>query len=185
MEEFKYLGVTFQHGIKGLKAGRHVEIASSKSKAMFAALKSVAKRDWGLRYRAFKIIYRGLFLPVTMYAVSVWKNLVNIKDWQKLKSAQRLALTGITSSYRTVSLDAVQVLAGEYPIDLVAKGRSAEYALRKSEDIRYGDIVFKADMNDKIKRSNIRRTIRSLLLEEWQERWTHSNKVRDTFDYLP
>lgn len=185
VEEFKYLGVTFQHAVKGIKAGRHVEAVSSKSKVMFSALKRVAKRDWGLGFKALKIIYKGLFLAMTMYAVSVWRNMVNVRDWQKLNSAQRQALIGIASAYRTVSLDAIQVIVGEYPIDLEARRRSAEYALRRSETITYGETVFHAEMNDRSGRSRIRRTIKEILLDEWQDRWTRSSKGRETFEFLP
>lgn len=45
VEEFKYLGLTIQHGVKGLKAGKHLEYISKKSKTMFSALKRVAKRE--------------------------------------------------------------------------------------------------------------------------------------------
>lgn len=37
---------------------------------MFAALKRVAKRDWGLGFKALKIIYKGMFVAMTTYAAS-------------------------------------------------------------------------------------------------------------------
>lgn len=118
VSEFKYLGLTIQYGVEGLKAGKHLEIIGKKSKAMFSSLKIVAKRDWGLGCRSLRTIYKGLFLAMATYVGSVWMNLVNKKDWKKIESAQRHALIGLTCSYRTISLDAVQVLAGVLPIDL-------------------------------------------------------------------
>lgn len=72
--------------------------------AMFSALKKVAKRDWGLGYRSLKTIYKGLFLAMATYAGSVWINLANKKELQKIES---IALVGRTCAYRTISLDAV------------------------------------------------------------------------------
>lgn len=103
VEEFRYLGITFEHGTRGLKAGKHVEIVSRSSKAMFSGLKRVVNREWGLGFRALKTIYKGLFLAKTTYAASVWIYLINKKDWTKLTSAQRHSLIEVTCSYRSVS----------------------------------------------------------------------------------
>lgn len=150
-----------------------------------SGLKRVAKREWGLGLKALKTIYKGLFLAMTTYAASVWIDLINKKDWTKLTSAQRFALIGVTCSYRSVSLDAVQVLAGEMPIDLEARRRSTNYAIRKGLEVKINERIYQGDPDDKTRNSEIRRKVRNILLEEWQNRWRNSSKGRVTYEYLP
>lgn len=185
VEEFTYLGVTLQYGIMGLKAGGHVRRVSEKSRKMFSALKRVAKREWGLGYRSLRIIYNGLFLATTTYAASVWMNMVNKKDWLKLQSAQRYALIGVTCAYRTISLEAVQVIAGELPIDLETRRRNINYALRRGMTVREGNMSFQVEDGDTRGRNRVKREIKRILMREWQNRWMESEKGRITFGYFP
>lgn len=184
VEEFTYLGVSLQYGINGLQGGSHVRKVSERSKIMFSALRRVAKRDWGLGYKSLRIIYKGLFLATTTYAVSVWEKIINRKDWAKLRSAQRHALIGVICSYRTVSTEAVEVVAGEFPIDLEARRRSVNYALRKGLAVEIGNRLLQVEPGDIRGKSNIRREVKRILIMEWQDRWMNSEKGRTTFEYL-
>lgn len=60
--EFRYLGVILESGVMGLKIGKHVAYVASKCKRLFYSLKRIAKRDWGIKYRALRNIYQGLFV---------------------------------------------------------------------------------------------------------------------------
>lgn len=185
VEEFKYLGVTFHAGTKGLKAGRHLQNVSNKSKRMFTAIKGVAKREWGIGYKALRIIYKGLFLALTTYVASVWIDLVNIKDWSKLESAQRHALIGVTKAYQSISLDAVQVIAGELPIRMEAIRRCTIYKLRRGMKVTIRGIDRVIDKGNKLAIRIARKEATSYLISEWQEKWERSNKGRTTYKFLP
>lgn len=107
VEKFTYLGITFESGILGLKIGNHVSNIADKAKSMFNALRRVAKRDYGLSYKALKIIYTGVFVAIVGYASSAWKDMLNKKHWRKLVLAQRHVLIIVSRAYRTTSAEAL------------------------------------------------------------------------------
>lgn len=65
--------------------------------------------------------------------------------------------------------EALCVLTGEMPLDLVAKRRSQEYKLKKSGQLT----------------TRIRKELVEASLSRWQARWDESNKGRTTFAIIP
>lgn len=185
VEKFKYLGVTLEAGERGLRAGEHVENICDKSRAMFSALKRVAKREWGLGYKALRIIYKGLFLAMITYVASVWHDRINVRDWRRLGSAQRFALIGVTGAYRTISLKAVQVIAGELPIRLEIYRRVANYRIRKGQTVSIGNRIYTPHNGNKRLMKELQRRKYKELREIWQEEWSESLKGRTTFGFFP
>ncbi|XP_023216250.1 uncharacterized protein LOC111618865 [Centruroides sculpturatus] len=99
---------------------------------LFNALARVAKAHWGLSTNALATIYEGAFIPKITYAAGVWyaaAQKVVIK--KQVRSAQRMALLRLTRSFRTVSTDALLVIAGTPPIDLVLKEKANCYRWRR------------------------------------------------------
>ncbi|XP_075225711.1 uncharacterized protein LOC142326863 [Lycorma delicatula] len=64
-----------------------------------------------------------------LYAAPVWGTAMNVqRNKRKLRSVHRVALIRVVSGYRTISYDALCVLAETPPIELQIKGRSMRAA---------------------------------------------------------
>lgn len=117
----RYLGVEVS---EGLKIGPHIDRVTVKAKKAFQNFTTVAQANWGLNYRTIKALYQGIFVPIVPYAVGVWYPMVSAQYHKnRLVSAQRLLLIAMTKDYRTVSTEAMQVIAGVLPLGLALKER--------------------------------------------------------------
>lgn len=90
-------------------------------------------------------------------------------------------MIGLTYSYRTISLDAVHVLAGELPIDLETERRNVNYGLRKGNEYKLGDGTYLVETKDEEGQSRAKKNAKNFLLDEWQGRWTRSTKGRKVY----
>ena len=164
-----YLGITFEAGIMGPKIRKHVIKVAKKYRTLFGSLRRIAKRDWGLNYRALEIKYKGLFVPIATYAAAAWNQIANERDWRTLTLAQRHALIGVTRAYRTVPAEAMQVLAGVLPIRLEVEKRAANYRIKKG-------IAFQMNSHENSPQK---------VLECWQHRWDETEKGKVTREFFP
>lgn len=74
----------------------------------------------------------GSVLPIISYAISVWAHAIDRQFViQPLASLQRRVAIRIIKGYRTISIDAANVLAKLTPIDLYLKGRAVIYFAKK------------------------------------------------------
>lgn len=118
VKQFIYLGVTFAGRIKKIKIDDHITEITNKCRCLFGQLKRVAKREYGLKFKALKIIYKGFFVAIATYATAAWYTLTNERHWRSLASAQRSALITVTRAYRTTSTEALPVITGVVPIKM-------------------------------------------------------------------
>lgn len=84
-------------------------------------------------------------------------------------------------AYRTVSADALQVLVGAPPMDLVIRERTLCFLASKGEQINYGGFGSSPTMT----LLQVKRGLKMELLEEWNKRWSLSAKGRVTHEYFP
>lgn len=102
---------------------------------------------------------------------------------RKLLQGQRLALIFLCKAYRTVSTEALPVLAGLLPVDLEVQRRAAMYYNARPN--------FSANFLAQRDRSKIDRLLKPLtdvwdeLLTEWQCRWESSTKGRHLYQFFP
>ena len=192
VSEYKYLGVTLESGSTGIKIGQHVQNISTRCRNMFNSLRKVARRDWGLGYRALKIVYKGLFVSIMTYAAPAWIEMLNEKHKRTMILAQRHALIAVTRSYRTISAEAVQILAGAPPIELEAESRTNYYNIRKGKNLKVGNWMYvpEKDSNsttgwNRELQQTARRKTQEALIKKWQNKWSNSEKGRATFAFLP
>lgn len=101
---------------------------------------------------------------IMLYGSPFWAQDMNTPGWIELAKVQRRMCLRVASSYRTVSGDAIGVIAGIAPIDLLAKDRNRLYQTRK------GMGPPRTDENT---------------MEEWQHRWSSSDKGRWTYRLIP
>lgn len=178
----KYLGVNFDAGL-GIRT--HVERVSGKVRGLFNRLAAVAKARWGLGFRALRILYRGLLVPIVTYAAAGWADLLNVRTRRELLSAQRQVLLRVTKSYRTVSTAAIAVIAGEIPIDLAITERACLYKYRKNVDFTLGELTYSQGVvSVNGAEVTIRAALRKEVMNRWQERWQNADKGRTTFEYF-
>lgn len=128
LREKKFLGVTFQ---KRLKVGSHIEALTSKCLLQFGKISRSSRANWGYNCKSFKTLYECVFKPTVLYAAASWWDLVDAASRRKLVTLQRRVLLWLTRAYRTVSHEALHMIAGVLPIDLEMEARVAQYRIRK------------------------------------------------------
>lgn len=120
---------------------------AAKSVEFYGRIRQMSSANWGLGTLAAKIIYRSVFLPRCFYNVWAWeKGFKSKKAIERLGSAQRAPLLRICKAYRTISTDALQVVAGVPPLDLelylLATRQKIKLGLAPNEELaRAQDLV--------------------------------------------
>ncbi len=126
---FKHLGITIDSRLTFREQANQV---SRKATQLVNKLLSFAKNEFGLNHKALHTIYMGSVLPIISYALSVWAHAIDRQFViQPLASLQRRVAIRIIKGYRTISIDAANVLAKLTPIDLYLKGRAVIYFAKK------------------------------------------------------
>ena len=78
-----------------------------------------------IRDRTLTTLYRGVGESILLYGAAVWAHKMSRSTYAEiLLRSQRLMLLTICRGYRTVSKDALQVLTGILPIDILARQRN-------------------------------------------------------------
>lgn len=104
-----YLGVKMTAQLR-FRANAHYICV--KIPATIASIRAVSGPTWGTSYRTRRIYYKALSESVMLYAAPAWTHSLGAVDWRVLERAQRSALLAVTQAYRTVSTDALQIIAG-------------------------------------------------------------------------
>lgn len=165
--ETKYLGVVIR---SGLKFAGHYEQVIDKTMKAFGKLKGLAKANNGMRCENLRRLYIGALEPMMLYGCEMWGQRIRGRgEKSKLMSLQRKLLLGVVKGYSTMSHEAVRVIAGVIPLDLMVEER-----LRRRRDKEAG-----VDDNES---KTVRR---EETLDEWQRRWETSTKGRETFAFVP
>lgn len=177
-KEVKYLGVTFS-----VRCGitEHIEAVIGKCSVIFNKFGAVSRATWGLSYRCLRQLYKAIFLSVITYGAAGWSDRMTQVHRKRLLTAQRGALLRTTRAYRTISTDALMVIAGEIPIDLVLEERVLKYKVRKNKACQIGEINF-IPGGDRIKAVQ---EIETMSLTKWERRWSASTKGQETRRYFP
>ncbi|KAI4480991.1 hypothetical protein M0802_014066 [Mischocyttarus mexicanus] len=139
--EARYLGVVIGTRFNMLA---HITHICNKSKLVSGQLASVAKSSWGQSVETMKAISRGVFVPVITYAAAGWADNINVRHIRRLRQAQRFALIRVTKAYRTISTDALCVIAAATPIELLVVERKSSYFLRKNIGFQHFSLNYTA-----------------------------------------
>lgn len=176
----RYLGVDLD---ERMGVTSHVLRVCENAKKLFHSLARVSREGWGLNHKTLVIIYKGVAEAQFTYAAAGWYDRLNCHHIRSLESAQRNILLGVTKAYRTVSKDAVVVLAGVLPVDILIKKRALMYHLRRSAMNESGDHIHVAD-SERIQYRN-KNEIAQMAVDLWQRRWNESANGRHTFAFIP
>ena len=157
-QKLKYLGVILS---KSFGFEPHMTYVTRRARVRVNLLQKLARPKFGVSSGVLKVLYKGAFEPAVTYASPVFADRLNSKTRRLLLSSQRCALIPMLRAYRTVPGDALPVLAGVLPMDLLVQYRAASYKRLKSEELM------------------------EPFIQAWSDRWTNSDKGRAVYEYVP
>lgn len=160
--KLKYLGVMIDDR---LNFNCHVDYASEKATKAIAALTRIMPNNSALSSSKRKLL-ASVSTSVLRYGAPVWKSALQTRRNQaRLCSTHRLMSMRVASAYRTISLEAVCVIAGMIPIGLLLEEDSECYNQRGTIGVR--------------KRTRID------TMRKWQEEWDNAVNGRWTHRLIP
>ena len=141
----KYLGIYLD---KDLRMTEHVRRVTERANEVTAKLARIMPNIGGPRASKRRII-AGAVMSIVLYGAPVWGGVLRHGKYRKmLQGIQRKLALRISSAYRTVSLEAAQVITGMIPVDILVRERTATHEAPEE-----------------------RERAREQSMEEWQERW--------------
>ena len=178
-DTLKYLGVIIDRGLSFRSHPKYVAEKAKKIMTKYAALYGL---KWGVSYREMSVVYKGSFVPIITYAVYVWMDNVNVINMRKIITAHRYALLRVTKAYRTISTDALEVVANIPPIEFALYEEKLRYCMRKSLPcVIYGKNYYTENQDPQSMLANLRADNQT----NWNNKWQNSIKGRVTFDFFP
>lgn len=96
----------------------HLNKLKDKIDHLTYRIKHIGRATWGLKPIVIKKIYKLVIEKLTLYGAAIWFK-PHAKILTKVPQLQRQAMLIITKCYNTVSYDALSILSGCLPIDLV------------------------------------------------------------------
>ena len=174
-EKVKYLGVVID---KGFHFSSHCNHLRNKVAPLFQKLKRVAQKTWGLNATTTSIIYKACFGPTVAYAAAGWAQSCTVHNLRSLEAIQHTALLPVVHAYRSTSTDALCVLSGSLPVEILLKQRVALYNLRKGREATIGEITLCGHSQEKEEK------IEAEAVRLWQSRWNSSEKGRTTYKFI-
>lgn len=177
----KYLGVWMS---ERMNFKVHLEKLRGKTVSVMGKLRRVLRSEWGLRKKAVRILYKGLFSACVMYGASVWYSVMKFKYARELMNrCQRTVLCGCMNVCRTVSTEALQVLMGGLPWDLECVRRGMKYKIKNGIGMNVDDIVSQEEKNG-MSVDECMDIVERRLYEKWQRRWDESVHGRVTYEFV-
>ena len=146
-KSIKYLGVHFD---KDMRMTEHVRQAAARANEVTAKLAILMPNIGGPRASKRRVI-SGAASSVLLYGAPIWGGVMRHGKYRNMVgSVQRKLALRIGSAYRTVSLEAAQVIAGLIPIDLKIRERMKAHGSN----------------------TETKEQIRAQIIKEWQDRWS-------------
>lgn len=159
----RYLGIIID---AKLTFKEHIESSSNKAAKVNSALSRIMPNTGGPR-QSRRLLLASVITSITLYGAPVWADAMKVEAYRhKAVSTYRLCALRVASAFRTTSDDAVCVVAGMPPIDILANERMILYQNNSENEINH-------------------RTERLNTIREWQDRWNLSEKGRWTHRLIP
>ncbi|KAH1020868.1 hypothetical protein HUJ04_010460 [Dendroctonus ponderosae] len=164
-KSLRYLGVTIG---ENLRFGAHVVETVRRAGTKLASLTRLLPNIGGPQMAKRALLY-GVVQSVLLYGAPVWHGAVQAGKYRgMLESIQRRALLRVVCGYRTVSSEAIQVIAGIPHIDLLTRER-----------------VLLDETGERPVTAATRSAARRRTLGEWQDRWSSGRKGQWTRVLIP
>lgn len=167
----KYLGVSFESNTIYKK---HISNISDKALKFANSLSLLLPNVNGAGNLPRRLYYK-VVESIILYASPIWSSgIKNRANLNLLRTTQRTALIRTAYAYRTVSAEALCVLTGQIPIDLLITEREVLFKYEKEAD-KLDD-----DVKKKYKEEKREETIKT-----WQIEWEKTQNGRWTFTLIP
>ena len=123
---FKFLGIHFD---SMLTWRNHIDNIVTRSIKRICLLKAVTGTSWGANCRTLLLFYKQYIRPIIEYGSELYSTAAK-KHLRKLDTLQYASLMISVKSIKTTSLQALQVLCNEYPLDIYRKLKDDKYKIR-------------------------------------------------------
>ena len=154
----KYLGIWFDGKLSFREHFRRVADKANRKLGILSALMTNLR---GPR-EVVRQMYANVALSVLLYGAPVWADATKVAYRRReIEKIQRRAALRCVCAYRTVSTEAVCILARTPPIDLLAAERAMVYEASK-----------KARTKSEVLR--VKRDARRSTIQQWEDRLSHS-----------
>lgn len=148
----KYLGVWVD---SRLSFGQHIKECTAKANKLTTAVARLMPNMANLTTNKRRLLY-GVTQSVMTYAAPIWSGAMRMERYRRMAlSAQRKGLLRVACAYRTVSANAVQVITGVVPFDLLVEERKRQWE----------DPALTRTAN------------RAITIDRWQERWASGQET--------
>lgn len=152
----KYLGI---HLDQRINFRTHALSFAQKADSVTRSLRAIFPNTRGTWYQARKLL-AAVPHSMLLYGAPIWSRNMSVAGVKALGKFQRRIALRVAKAYRTISGDALLVVAGIPPIDLLAVERADLHEGRKARRTT----------------AKISTEARRKLMEKWQERWSASEK---------
>lgn len=150
-KEIKYLGVVID---TNLSFGAHIRHVTTKADRTHAYLSRIMPMTGGVGQRK-RAVLAGVTESIILYAAPIWTSCLKFQKYRKtLIKEQRKTLIRVCRAYRTVSDDALAMIAGIPPLDIKAEERAEAFGKTERE----------------------REELKERTMNMWEERWRRSEK---------
>jgi len=140
VNEHKYLGVYIDKKLSFLP---HVQHLRDKINALTVILRKTIQEEWGLKKKAYTLLYKCLYIPVIVYGAEAWYERTSHSHIKRvLSSIQRKLLIVMTRACRTSSTAAMQVIAGCMPVELEIVQKALVTKIRRREYVTWNTYQF-------------------------------------------
>ncbi|KAH8381754.1 hypothetical protein KR200_000661 [Drosophila serrata] len=166
----KYLGVLID---TRLSFREHLEYTQKASETA-GSLTRILLNTRGPKQITRKLLTRVVTSQI-LYAAPVWAKAAATKSYMRgVEATYRLCAVRVTSAFRTVSDDAILVIAGMFPLrELIREKAEIRCALRSHEGPGGGATA------------EAKSVARGMSYESWQAKWDASSKGRWTHRLIP
>jgi len=181
--EHKYLGIYIDRNLSFIP---HVQHLRDKIIALSGILRKSIHEEWGLRRKAYMLLYKGLYVPAIVYGAVAWYERASHSHVDRiLSSIQRRLLISMTRACRTASTAAMQVIAGCMPLKLEITKRALLTKVRWTKATNWATYLF--DPNDDLPDGYLEKEkekLEVILLNQWQEYWDDNQHGRKTYKFI-
>lgn len=142
----------------------------AKASVVRATLSRLMPNIGGPKQRK-RALLASVVTSVLTYGIPIWADTLRTQEaWRKVAPVYRLSALRVASAYRTVSHDAVCVIAGMLPIEILAEERRTLYQKKRSLTLT------PEELGTEVRQNSIRR---------WQLLWDTAAKGRWTYRLIP
>ena len=181
VERTKYLGIWVG---ERMNFKPHLECLRVKITHVVGQMRRVLRCEWGMRKRALRVIYKGLFVSCVMYGASVWCEAMKFDYARTLVNrCQRVVLYACVNACRTVSTESLQVLMGAPPWDLECVRRGVVSMVKNGWSVHENVLVSEGELEGSSVDESVN-LVNERMYERWQARWDECVKGRVTYEYI-